>query len=382
MKVELHIIQNFAPSCLNRDDTNTPKDCEFGGHRRARISSQCIKRAVRWNGGFQEQLAEYLSSRSLRFPNQVAEQLQKMGVAAGSAKTIGKSLQDIAKKEAKDGEESTKKGGGQELDILKTPQIIFYTSEEVQECAKIIKSLLDQGMKPQDCVKEIRNKKSKHFLQLPKPRSADIALFGRMTTSDHFMDVDAACQVAHAISTNKVMMDMDFYTAVDDLQPKGETGAGMMGITGFNSSCFYRYSLVDTKQLWSNLGEDKELSRKTLEAFLRASVSAIPTGKQNSMAAHNPPEVIFAVVREKGAPMSLANAFITPIRPSKEKSLMQASIEAMDDYWGRLTTVYGENGVKSRPICLVGDAELKALKDQQVGSFDKLVTLVLNSVPF
>ena len=80
MIVELHLIQNFAPSCLNRDDTNTPKDCEFGGHRRARISSQCIKRAIRWDGTFQEQMKGYLANRSLRFPDQVAKLLKEMGV--------------------------------------------------------------------------------------------------------------------------------------------------------------------------------------------------------------------------------------------------------------------------------------------------------------
>src|SRR5207302_1435984 len=47
MRIEVHVLQNFAPSNLNRDDTGSPKDAEFGGYRRARISSQCIKRAVR-----------------------------------------------------------------------------------------------------------------------------------------------------------------------------------------------------------------------------------------------------------------------------------------------------------------------------------------------
>ena len=45
--VEYHLIQNFAPSNLNRDDTGAPKDALFGGHRRARVSSQCFKRAIR-----------------------------------------------------------------------------------------------------------------------------------------------------------------------------------------------------------------------------------------------------------------------------------------------------------------------------------------------
>src|SRR6266852_67126 len=47
MFIELHIIQNFSPSNLNRSDTGSPKDCGFGGVRRARVSSQCFKRAMR-----------------------------------------------------------------------------------------------------------------------------------------------------------------------------------------------------------------------------------------------------------------------------------------------------------------------------------------------
>jgi len=213
-------------------------------------------------------------------------------------------------------------------------------------------------------------------------KAADIALFGRMMAEHPEFNIDAACQVAHAISTNRVLMDMDFYTAVDDLQPEAETGAGMMGVTGFNSSCFYRYSLVDLEQLKENLGGDVELARKTLEAFLRASVTAIPTGKQNSMAAQNPPEAVFAVARDKGAPASLANAFAVPVRSTSEKSLAQASIEAMDSYWGKLTRVYGEDGVKVRPICLVDQAELKALKGQEVSSFEELVKVIVDSISF
>jgi CRISPR system Cascade subunit CasC len=395
MKVELHLIQNFAPSCLNRDDTNTPKDCEFGGHRRARISSQCIKRAIRWDGTFRKQLEGYLSSRSLRFPDQVKQLLIKMGVDEKSANIVGKNLQDIAKSEKKaEGKQADEKEDMYELDIFKTPQIVFYTSEEVKVCAQAIKSLLDQGMKPAEAVKEVKSSKSREDI-FPRPRSADIALFGRMITSDKFADIDAACQVAHAISTNKVLMDMDFYTAVDDLQPEEEAGAGMMGITGFNSSCFYRYSLVDMEQLRENLlgepakdatpqelKEAEELALKTLGAFLRASVTAIPTGKQTSFAAQNSPDAIFAVVRDNGAPVSLANAFAEPVRPTNEKSLMQASVEAMDGYWGKLSKVYGENGVKARPICLVGEAELTSLKDQQVTSFEELLKRVMESVSF
>ena len=80
MFLELHIIQNFAPSNLNRDDTGSPKTADFGGFRRARISSQSIKRSVRTE--FKSGLLpdEYVAVRSKRFRDQLVNNL----VSAGS----------------------------------------------------------------------------------------------------------------------------------------------------------------------------------------------------------------------------------------------------------------------------------------------------------
>jgi len=47
MKIELHLLQSFPPANLNRDENGMPKSTVFGGRPRARISSQCQKRAVR-----------------------------------------------------------------------------------------------------------------------------------------------------------------------------------------------------------------------------------------------------------------------------------------------------------------------------------------------
>jgi CRISPR system Cascade subunit CasC len=403
MKVELHLIQNFAPSCLNRDDTNTPKDCEFGGHRRARISSQCIKRAIR--KCFEDSLilsADALASRTKLLIGELSDLLAKNGKDKGDARDIAdKALKGIGL-------------GVEKEDPTKTQYLMFMGKREIDGLAKVMLQYWDdvklvsetpvteEERKARKSGREQKEKAKKGFPPeikkalleaLDGGKAADLALFGRMLADLPDKNIDAACQVAHAISTNKVLMDMDFYTAVDDLQPEEETGAGMMGITGFNSSCFYRYCLVDMEQLKENLlgkpakdatlqeiKEAEELALKTIEAFLRASVTAIPTGKQTSFAAQNPPDAIFAVVRDKGAPLSLANAFEKPVRPTNEKSLMQVSVEAMDSYWGKLTQVYGENGVNARPICLVGEAELTSLKDQQVSSFEDLLKKVIESV--
>ncbi|WP_270657693.1 type I-E CRISPR-associated protein Cas7/Cse4/CasC [Aeromonas sp. Y293-4] len=83
--VELHLIQNFAPSNLNRDDTGAPKDAIFGGQRRARLSSQCQKKSVRdlfKTSNLVE--AEHLGTRTRHLDRLVKEELEKIGVTTTS----------------------------------------------------------------------------------------------------------------------------------------------------------------------------------------------------------------------------------------------------------------------------------------------------------
>src|SRR5207248_4571476 len=129
-------------------------------------------------------------------------------------------------------------------------------------------------------------------------KAADLALFGRMLADLPEKNVDAACQVAHAISTNKIhSMEMDYYTAVDDIN-NDNPGADMIGTVEFNSACFYRYATLDVAELIGGYRDEKktrpfglqgdnELARTTADAFLKAFINAVPTGKQNSFAAHN-----------------------------------------------------------------------------------------------
>lgn len=45
--VDFHVLQTVPPSCVNRDDTGSPKTAVYGGVTRARVSSQAWKRAMR-----------------------------------------------------------------------------------------------------------------------------------------------------------------------------------------------------------------------------------------------------------------------------------------------------------------------------------------------
>ena len=196
------------------------------------------------------------------------------------------------------------------------------------------------------------------------------------------LGLDAACQVAHALSTHRITMEMDFFTAVDDLNPEDTAGAGMMGLTGFNSACFYRYARIDWKQLITNLDGDANLARRTVEAFMRATVAAVPTGKQNSCAAHNPPSFLLAVVRQDGMGWSLANAFERPVPAHRTGGLVAPSVKALDTYWERLCHVYGTDMLTcTAALVLDSGLPLNILQEAQVDNLEEWVSAVTAALP-
>lgn len=334
MFVELHIIQNFSPSNLNRDDTNNPKDCNFGGVRRARISSQCIKRAIRLESAFANTTGVESSDRTrLMATGSLLPLLIEAGKPEEDAQAVALGLAEAIT-------------GGLDKDGKRTKVLFYLSKDEAFALAQAALADWDNilaGLYQEKPDTGPLSALVGEFIKQAKDRASapDVAMFGRMLADKPTLNIDAACQVSHAISTHRVAMEMDFYTAVDDLQPGGETGAGMMGVTGFNSATFYRYARIDWQQLTQNLYGNVDLANRTVEGFLRAAVRAIPTGKQNAFAAQNPPSFLLAVVRDDGMSWSLANAFERPVYPDRDYGLVGASILALDRYWGGLEQAYG-----------------------------------------
>lgn len=376
MIIELHLLQNVAPSCLNRDDANAPKDCDFGGYRRARISSQCIKRSIREEfrntipdkTGFRSKLAaEKLSSKvSTMLPDKNAEEIQAAV------------LELLAAYFAK-----------MEKDSAKSSVLIFFDDEELDMLAE---ALVNELVNPSPSKSKKKDSGSIAVDKIIKsvafkPSSIDIALFGRMLAENPGRNIDGSCQVAHAISTNRVAMEFDFFTAVDDLQNDSVTGAGMMGSVGFNSSCFYRYSVIHIDRLRANLVNDETALKDAVQAYISASFTAMPTGKQNSFAAHNPPSFAFAVVRNSNMPWSLANAFERPIRPDEKRGLVANSVSALNDYWKGLSNIYSNmSAVKSGAVLALQsqgltDADFSELVQYKQSDLAAFVSAVTNSIP-
>jgi CRISPR system Cascade subunit CasC len=194
-------------------------------------------------------------------------------------------------------------------------------------------------------------KKAKRLLDGGK--AVDVALFGRMLADMPAANQDAACQVAHALSTHRVEREFDYFTAVDDRGSPDETGAGMIGQVEFTSATFYRYAALDAHQLQANLQGDQELALAGLGAFTTAFARAIPSGKQNTFAAHNPPSFIGVVLRH-ASPLNLANAFERPVVPRHDQPLTALSVAALARHEQQLGAVYGSAGDRWAVLDLTG----------------------------
>lgn len=309
MLYEIHMLKNYPPTNLNRDETGAPKTCVFGGVTRGRISSQCLKRSWRTSELFKDEIGEEnLGIRTRRLPALIADKLLEMGVAHDLVDAVTPKISGFGNKDGKETKDGT------------TAQIVFFAPQDIEAAAAAVKEKLDACKSAKDAdklkAKELQDAVSGAEV---RPITLDIALFGRMVTCDAFRDVEAAMQVAHAISTNKVCVESDFFTAMDDLLNGAtieEKGAAMIGDADYNASCYYLYASLDTDALRDNLKYSEDADKivaKALPALLRAMAFTDPSGKQNSFAGHVLPSAVMVECKTKKVPTSMVNAFVKPV---------------------------------------------------------------------
>jgi CRISPR system Cascade subunit CasC len=342
MQLEIHVLQSFPPANLNRDENGMPKSTVFGGRPRARISSQCQKRAVRL---FYQENAEidkvHFAQRSRAWMPELKSLLTEAGIPEDKAAIAAKLALGIL-------------GAKIEGEAIESKTILFLGRTEIAAIGDILIknwSAIEPelaGKEPKFPTKEPNIPKviEKALVDTGKP--GDVALFGRMMASLPTVNVDAAVQMAHAISVNTLQQEFDFFTAVDDLGASDDQGADHIGETGYNSSTYYRFTTLDTEQLKQNLGTEDHAA-SIAQAFAEAFVQAIPTGHQNGFAAHSLPAAVMAVVR-KGQPVSLVDAFENPVAPKGGKSLLENALSHLDRHWADLSKMYGEKSVLFKGI--------------------------------
>jgi CRISPR system Cascade subunit CasC len=314
--VDFHIIQTVPPSCVNRDDTNSPKTAIYGGIRRARISSQAWKKATR--DMFREQ-----GMRTKKIQKVVAEDIISLKPVI-SIEDANKAAEKIIKAANISLNEKTGETGA----------LFFISPKQSFELASL-------------AVNDNFDKKAAQTALNSNP-TIDIALFGRMVADDPTLNIDACCQVAHAISTHRTETEFDFFTAIDDCSPGDNAGAGMMGTVEFNSSTFYRYATIAVHDLKVQLGSE-EAAADAVKEFARAFITSMPTGKQNTFANRTLPDYVLVTIR-CDQPVNLVGAFESAVKGIN--GYVEQSIEKLTSY---AKTVYDNYSGNPKQSYKIGD---------------------------
>ncbi|WP_103062187.1 type I-E CRISPR-associated protein Cas7/Cse4/CasC [Actinomyces qiguomingii] len=335
--VDLHIIQNLPPSCVNRDDSGSPKSAVYGGVRRLRVSSQSWKRATRLY--FNELLdASDVGIRTKRVVELLADRI------AAEAPDLTESAPALAEEVFKAAKIKLSPPRGKKDAPQESGYLLFLSTSQVARLAVLAIAAARSGEKLD--AKEVK----KIFKEA---HAVDVSLFGRMVADDTDLNVDAACQVAHAISTHAAENEYDFFTAVDDAKSRSEeedAGAGMMGTVEFSSATVYRYATVNLDLLAENLG-NSDAALRALEVFVKGFCLSMPTGKQNTFANRTVPEAIVVSVRDD-QPVSLVGAFEQPVRTDETRGYLARSVEALAEHAHAVEGTYGLRPVASFIVSL------------------------------
>lgn len=383
--IALHILQPFPPSCLNRDDVGAPKSAIFGGVTRARISSQCLKRAIRLLAQENEKDRDaklFAGSRTLRAADDLAVELGKLKVPE-AAKVANEVCDGFLSKKKEAKEESKAKGKkGKTAEPVdeeaeadaKTSTLLYFSPGEIRAMAEAIATARKEN-------KDIQEAASKAVKKFIRTDAADIAIFGRMVANDPSLNMEAAGLFNHAISTHACDNDLDFWTAMDDNKgPEEDAGAANMSHAEFNAACYYRYVALNLDLLYyqknksgepsANLcgllkPDDKKLRQEIVRAFLRAVILAVPTAKHTGMNANLPPEYILGLVTT-GQPMQLVNAFEAPVRANGQ-GWLKPSVDALERHFERFKKMFGLDSFIREEVRLSEQTPINQFIEKLVG---------------
>lgn len=353
--VDIHAIQSVGPNNLNRDLSGSPKTATFGGVRRARVSSQSWKRAMRTD--FRDRYKpENMGVRTLRVVKLMSEEIaeqrpdlegESVSLALEVFKAAGIKL-DVPR---------AKKGETPPVEDMVSKYLLFLSSSQVEAAAASAIELYEKGG-----LEAVGKAKKRLKADLKGDLSIDLALFGRMVADDADLNVDASCQVAHALSTHQTGTEFDFFTAVDDEKERSDdtdAGAGMMGTIEFNSATLYRYATINASALARQLGSI-EATSQAIGGFVDVFTTSMPTGKQNTFAAHSLPSTVVVSVRDD-RPMSWTGAFERPVThrlhpDAPVDGYVEESMRRMFSHAAAIDSAYGSPKVE--PLVLLAGNEV------------------------
>ena len=359
--LELHVLQSFPVSCLNRDDLNSPKMAIFGGVQRARVSSQSWKRAIRELA--EEKLPKFMGGKRTRLI--VGALVDKLGGSDLPQSSLPYLAEIVAAYVSKLDTRKDSKGYRKVTTACFLSGAEFSTiaaamagNVDLQKAAVSLSQCLtspgddeDRKKKVEKTLKECEKTISKDTIikaikSVQLKDAADIALFGSMVANDHSLTVEAAAMFSHALSTHKVDNEIDYFSAVDDRQPNEESGAAITGTLEYNAATYYRFAALNLDMLKDkdHLGALSQNDRKEIvKAFVQATLEAVPKARKASMNGNVRPSYVLGVVRNSGHPIQLVNAFEKPVVRRADKGLVEVSIEELRKERDRLNRTWGLN---------------------------------------
>ena len=339
--IELHVLQSFPVSCLNRDELGSPKAATFGGVNRARLASQCLKRATR-KYAKDHFAVGFDANRTKELIPLLTTGLIKQGIveseAAKHALKIGEAVVGL------DSKDKTRISALMFIAPSEIESICVNVAKLIKEGTLTIKETATEKTEPKGKKEKKDNSYAKKIAQFCKEATlhdgADVAIFGRMVASTASLTLEGATLFGHAISTHKADNDLDFFSAVDDLKTSDDdAGSSMLGTTEFTSAVYYRYVALNLDLLKTNLAKiDKDQRKAIVNAFIRAVLQAIPSARKNSMNASTLPGFVLGIYKE-GQPLQLVNAFENPVR-SSGGGLLAGSVEAIKAHNTALKTTW------------------------------------------
>ncbi len=380
--LDVHALQSVPPSNLNRDDTGAPKTGVYGGATRARVSSQSWKRATR---RYFEGVLDpgELGVRTKRVAELLAERIIALAPAIDGAAALALAAEVLqtatgSKIEPPKRKVDAAKKNGDADPAPESSYLLFLSSRQLDNLA----ALAVEGAGDIKAFLKDKEAKARAKKIADSRHSVDIALFGRMVADSTDINVDAAAQVAHAISVHRAETESDYFTAVDDRNSDAEPGAGMIGTVDFNSATLYRYAAVDVDLLERNLGKGLDPQeapatpvRRAVEAFLDAFVSSLPTGKINTFGNHTLPDAVIITLRAT-RPISFVSAFEKPVPADPTGGHLEPACARLADYVPEVERAYGDDTGQTW-VLRVGHstAKLSSLGDE-VPSLSRLVSTV------
>lgn len=307
--LNVHILSSLAFANPNRDDSGAPKTAVYGGVDRSRMSSQSLKRAARL--GFQER-TQSASVRSAQAADLVTDRMAANGVRIDGDtwsyvdRAVRSLVEDGPKaRKRSDDEEAVE---GEEVNDKKDT-LAWFSAAELDRLAVVLQQRIANDAKwNAKAVKEIRAE----VAEAVTSPSMEIAAFGRMFAASPSSATDAAIQVAHAVSTHEHWLQVDYFTAVDDLR---QHGAGHIGFAMFAGAVYYRHFCLDRAQLQANLGDEFVQLGSQVSALIESMLVELPRGKVNSTAHQSLPSLVVAIPGSR--PANCAEAFECPIKTDK-----------------------------------------------------------------